>query len=357
MRDKLRKRIALSAVTALTLFAAVPVYADTYDAVYDDAALLSDEEQQSLSEEITNLQETTGWEIFVLTTEDAQGKTAREYADDFYDTTATGDDGVVFLIDMDNREVTISTAGEAIYYLNDDRIDEEQQSLSEEITNLQETTGWEIFVLTTEDAQGKTAREYADDFYDTTATGDDGVVFLIDMDNREVTISTAGEAIYYLNDDRIDDILDNCYDYVVDGEYASCFSSMLSDAEYYYEVGVPFDAYTYDEETGEIHYYHVLTMGEILFAVVLAAAVFAAVFFGITGKYRLKFGGGYQYDYHAFGKVNLTGQEDRFVNQMVTHRRIQTDSGSSGGGSSHSGRSTVHTSSSGRSHGGGSRKF
>ena len=42
MRDKLRKRIALSAVTALTLFAAVPVYADTYDAVYDDAALLSD---------------------------------------------------------------------------------------------------------------------------------------------------------------------------------------------------------------------------------------------------------------------------------------------------------------------------
>ena len=271
MRDKLRKRIALSAVTALTLFVAVPVYADTYDAVYDDAALLSDEEQQSLSEEITNLQE---------------------------------------------------------------------------------TTGWEIFVLTTEDAQGKTAREYADDFYDTTATGDDGVVFLIDMDNREVTISTAGEAIYYLNDDRIDDILDNCYDYVVDGEYASCFSSMLSDAEYYYEVGVPSDAYTYDEETGEIHYYHVLTLGEILFAVVLAAAVFAAVFFGITGKYRLKFGGGYQYDYHAFGKVNLTGQEDRFVNQMVTHRRIQTDSGSS-----HSGRSTVHTSSSGRSHGGGSRKF
>ena len=81
MRDKLRKRIALSAVTALTLFAAVPVYADTYDAVYDDAALLSDEEQQSLSEEITNLQETTGWEIFALTTEDAQGKTAREYAD------------------------------------------------------------------------------------------------------------------------------------------------------------------------------------------------------------------------------------------------------------------------------------
>ena len=54
MRDKLRKRIALSAVTALTLFAAVPIYADTYDAVYDDAALLSDEEQQSLSEEITN---------------------------------------------------------------------------------------------------------------------------------------------------------------------------------------------------------------------------------------------------------------------------------------------------------------
>ncbi len=74
MRDKLRKRIALSAVTALTLFAAVPVYADTYDAVYDDAALLSDEEQQSLSEEITNLQETTGWEVYCSDDRGCTGK-------------------------------------------------------------------------------------------------------------------------------------------------------------------------------------------------------------------------------------------------------------------------------------------
>ena len=106
------------------------------------------------------------------------------------------------------------------------------------------------------------------------------MVFLIDMDNREVTVSTAGEAIYYLNDDRIDDILDNCYDYVVDGEYASCFSSMLSDAEYYYEVGVPSDAYTYDEETGEIHYYHVLTSGRnSVCHVVLAVSCVCPLYF------------------------------------------------------------------------------
>ena len=49
MRDELRKRIALSAVAALTLFAGVPVYEDTYDAVYDEAALLSYDEHQSLS--------------------------------------------------------------------------------------------------------------------------------------------------------------------------------------------------------------------------------------------------------------------------------------------------------------------
>lgn len=277
MKNKSGKRIALSVVTALTLFAAVPVYANTYEAVYDDAGLLSDEEQQALSEAVTGVEQ---------------------------------------------------------------------------------TTGWEIFAVTTDDAQGKTTREYADDFYDTNAAGDDGIVFLIDMDNREVTISTAGEAIYYLNDDRIDNILDNCYGYVVDGEYAECFSSMLNDAEAYYDKGIPSNAHTYDEETGKVHYYHVLTAGEILFSVVLAAAVFAAIFFGITGKYRLKFGGGYQYDYHAFGKVNLSNQEDRFVNEVVTHRRIQTSSsGGSSGGSSHSGRSTVHHSSSGRSHGGGSRKF
>lgn len=274
MMNKWKKRIILPVTAAAILLAAVPAYGNTYEAVYDNASLLTEDEKQSLSEKVVSLEQ---------------------------------------------------------------------------------KTNWDIYVLTTEDAEGKTSRAVADDFYDANASGESGVVLLIDMDNREVTVSTAGDAIYYLNDDRIDDILDDGYAYVADGEYDECFSVMLSDVEYYYDKGIPSNAYTYDEETGKIKRYHSITFVEILIAIALAGGVWAVIYFGVTGKYRLKFGN-YTYDYHSFGKVNLSGQEDRFVNEFVTQHRIQTNQGGSGG-SSHSGRSTVHRSSSGRSHGGGSRKF
>lgn len=228
----------------------------------------------------------------------------------------------------------------------------EQQAAAERVSDLEEITGWEIYAVTTEDAEGKATRDYADDFYDTHAQSEDGVLLLIDMDNREVTISTVGEAIYFLNDDRIDTILDNCYSYAGNGEYYNCFSEMFDGVERCYDAGIPSGAYIYDEETGEVSKYRSVTPVEILIAIAAAAGVFAAVFFSVVGKYRLK-RGTYTYDFHSFGKVTLKDREDRFVNQCVTHRKIEQPSGNS----SSSGRSSTHTSSSGRSHGGGSRKF
>lgn len=235
----------------------------------------------------------------------------------------------------------------------------EQEMLQQRITELEDTTGWEIFAVTTEDAQGKQTREYADDFFDENASGEDGVVWLIDMDNREITISTAGEAIYYLNDERIDETLDAAYDKIVDGDYYGCFEAMADGTESNYEDGIPSDAHTYNEETGEIEYYEEplqLTVGEVIFAIVIAGIVWFAVFAGIHRKYKVK-ESPVQYDFRKFGIAKTTGNHDRFVNQIVTHRRIPKPPQNTGGGGSTSGRSTVHTSSAGTTHGGGSRKF
>ena len=67
-----------------------------------------------------------------------------------------------------------------------------------------EESGWNVYAVTTDDAQGKSATAYADDFFDEHSTEqEDGVALLIDMDNREITISTCGIAIRYLTDSRI----------------------------------------------------------------------------------------------------------------------------------------------------------
>lgn len=231
----------------------------------------------------------------------------------------------------------------------------EIDALNEKIGTLQEESGWNIYAVTTSDAGGKTATEYADDFFDAhSVEQEDGVALLIDMDNREITISTCGAVGRYLTDDRIDAILDEAYTDVSNGSYGACMDTMLGGVERYYQEGIPEGQYNYDTETGKVSVHRTLTLVEILIAVALAAVCGVAVYLTVLGKYRLKFGT-YQYEFRENGRVALRVKEDRFVNQTVTHRRIPKQTESSGSNSS--GRSSTHTSSSGRSHGGGSRKF
>lgn len=235
--------------------------------------------------------------------------------------------------------------------------DSEIAAINEQITALQDKSGWNVYAVTTADTGGKSATAYADDFFDThSPEQEDGVAVLIDMDNREITISTCGEAIRYLTDSRIDSILDDAYSDVSDGAYGACLMTMVTGVADAYDAGIPNGQYNYDTDTGKISRHYELTWGEVLTVVLLAVITAAIIYSVVVGKYRMHFGT-YQYDFHENGTVNLTVKEDRFINETTTHRRIPRQT-SSGGSSHHSsGRSSTHHSSSGRSHGGGSRKF
>src|SRR5690606_7002669 len=95
--------------------------------VFDDAMLFSDDERVALEVEANNLSSEYKMDIVIVTTNNAEGKTSREYADDFYyyGGFGVGDDydGILFLIDMDNREAYIYTSGIGIRYLTDLRMD------------------------------------------------------------------------------------------------------------------------------------------------------------------------------------------------------------------------------------------
>ena len=183
--------------------------------------------------------------------------------------------------------------------------DSEMSELNEKITALQQESGWNVFAVTTDNAEGKNARDYADDFFDAHSPDqEDGVALLIDMDNREIYISTCGGAIRYLTDARLDSILDEAYGYVSDGDYAGCLNVMLDGVSSYYERGIPKGQHNYDTETRDVSVYRSLTFTEIMVAVLAALAV-GGIFFGVTvGKYRLKFGT-WQYPFRDYGEVNL----------------------------------------------------
>ena len=240
---------------------------------------------------------------------------------------------------------------------------EEEEELQDYAEIMKDVWEMNFLIITTDDAEGKSAMEYADDFYDVCFSEEseiDGMAYLIDMDNREIYLSTSGIAIRYLTDDRKEVVLDKAFEYVADSDYYGTFKAFFDESEEFLYEGIPEDQYNYDVNTGEIDYYQEpmrITFGEFLFAFV-AALIPAAITVGaIKAKYQLKFED-FHYDAYTDSDVQFSVKSDRLVNKFVTHRRIPKNNGSSGGSSGGGGsRSSVHTSSSGRSHGGGGRKF
>lgn len=125
---KIRKRFPLALLGILFLVMALSsvIVFGGETKVFDDANLFSPQEKNEIEAEATKLSLNHQMDIIVVTTRDANGKTSREYADDFYAEHNLGvgnnQSGILFLIDLDNGEVYISTSGEGIRYLTDQRI-------------------------------------------------------------------------------------------------------------------------------------------------------------------------------------------------------------------------------------------
>ena len=159
---------------------------------------------------------------------------------------------------------------------------EEEAELQNYAENFRGNWNMNFLVVTTNDAEGKSSMEYADDFYDARfpeSSEEDGMIYLIDMDNREIYLSTCGEAIRYLTDSRIDHILDEAYNCVADGDYYGTFVTFFDETDYYLNQGIPSDQYNYDVETGEKDYYYDsyeapkrITLMEFVIALVAALA-------------------------------------------------------------------------------------
>lgn len=229
---------------------------------------------------------------------------------------------------------------------------EEEQELTDRIVEL--TTDWnmDFVVVTTEDAEGKTSEEYADDYYDYNGYAEDGALYLIDLDNGSVWISTAGKMIRYLTDERIDAVIDAGYDSLKAKNYADGILEMLNETESYLEDGIPSDQYNYDTETGKISRYRSITVYEAIGAAVIALLCGGGFAAAVLGSYRLK-RKTYRYPYESRAKVHFTRRDDQFRHRSITQRRIPREPPSGGGG----GQSSVHTSGSGTSHGGGGRSL
>ena len=231
----------------------------------------------------------------------------------------------------------------------------------------------DIAIVTANSTNGLSSMEYADDFYDYNSFGygeeSSGLLMLINMEEREVWISTTGKAITIFSDGDIETLLDAAYEGLSQGNYYKAGNDFLFESE----------VLIYEWENFQLPLKEQITVfGVVIMALFLgfgAGGFLTFVLFifspnSISGKPHIS-------TYRDNFKI--TYSRDNFLSTNTTQTIIpkepvrtyssggsssgRSSSGSSngisssGGSRSSSSGSTTHRSSSGKTHGGGGRKF
>lgn len=241
---------------------------------------------------------------------------------------------------------------------------EETEELEAQIAAVRKEVGMELAVVTVNQTNGLSSEQYADDFYDYGDFGSredmSGALFLIDMDNRNIYLSTTGDMIPFVTDGRREELLNNAFGYISSGDYAGAAGSAIRDLETFYEEGIPGGQYLFDRDTGKIIRRRSIRWYEFLLAFAVAAFCGGGAVLSVKREYAMKqekkLASGFHNAYQADAAFAYRLRNDNLLNSFVTQRIIPKSPPSSGGGHS-GGRTTVHRSGSGRSHGGGGRSF
>jgi len=118
MKRVLCMLFALAVLSALCL----PAFAETA-AVIDEAGLLTGEEQNRLEATLDRVSREHEIDMVILTVDSLDGNTAERYAIDYYDA-RYGDDGVLLLVAMEEREWHFVTAGKCDTRISDSTFDD-----------------------------------------------------------------------------------------------------------------------------------------------------------------------------------------------------------------------------------------
>ncbi|MCL1949530.1 MAG: TPM domain-containing protein [Turicibacter sp.] len=254
------------------VLASTMAVAQAANRVIDDANLFNASQIDSLQSRMDGL----GPELFIVTTDDARGLSPAAYANNAFDDLNVGDDGSLFLIDMDNREIFVLTAGilsridvdpildrafdfmpsgnyygaanafldgislpAAGYVLASKRLvdeagalgESEVSQLSAQISELEQSIGGSVYVLATNNSMGMGHNDFLNGLADAlqNQANPNAILMLIDFANGEVSIQNWGRTTSFLNNSRIDSLLGNAIHYLNNDDVSGAIASTLAE--------------------------------------------------------------------------------------------------------------------------------
>lgn len=239
-------------------------------------------------------------------------------------------------------------ANEKIYDFAELLTEEEEKQLYDKVKEFLANTNLDLAIVTINTNVKDSTQEYADDFYDYNDFSIDGLAFVIDMQNRIFYISTAGKAMLYYDDYRIEYILSALDQEMYNHEYFNACNTLISQLTEYYDSGFSDNADKYVIVGTQIYR---KTPYLLLSIIAVVSATIGTLILALRNKkVKLASNSNDYFDNKAFEKTKDTKE---LISSNTSRVYIPpTDSG--GGGSSGGG---FHSGSSGASHGGGGHRF
>lgn len=239
-------------------------------------------------------------------------------------------------------------ANEKIYDFAELLTEEEEKQLYDKVKEFLANTNLDLAIVTINTNVKDSTQEYADDFYDYNDFSIDGLAFVIDMQNRIFYISTAGKAMLYYDDYRIEYILSALDQEMYNHEYFNACNTLISQLTEYYDSGFSDNADKYVIVGTQIYR---KTPYLLLSIIAVVSATIGTLILALRNKkVKLAINSNDYFDNKAF---EITKDTKELISSNTSRVYIPpTDSG--GGGSSGGG---FHSGSSGASHGGGGHRF
>ena len=157
---------------------------------------------------------------------------------------------------------------------------QEETKLRIDLENFKNEYNMDAVIVTSNNLNGKSQQDYADDYFDYNGYGvgkeKSGLLLLIDMENRNIWISTSGEAIKYFTNNRIDNIVEDITSYLKNGDYFGGCNVFINDINNYVKEGIPTNKYIKGKPTKNI----------VFIGLAAGAIVASSVCFLVVNSYK-----------------------------------------------------------------------
>lgn len=225
--------------------------------------------------------------------------------------------------------------------------DHDYQALERHAKNLSEKYQFDFVIVTVDTIGPAEPQAYADDYFDYNDYGygpdHDGVLLLVVMDSHAWHISTLGSGVPAFTAYGREQMMDEVIPDMTDGDFAGAFKTFLGESEYLLKQAR--EGHPVDEGTHRgFPWVSLLVCGGLGFG--LAFIPMSVLKKQVRNVAAQPDALGYA------DALDLSENRDRFLYSSVSRRPRPKDTGSSG-----SGGSSTHTSSSGRTHGGSGGSF